>query len=213
MTTSYNPDPQTDAERAENELWALRVNYEDSKQFEIDVAARLEQLALKVGVYYIPPRHDPKCPLCITVRALKALEVYFAQDPIEVLSTEAEKGYDAAKLIPRRNTLEPGLSKNVIYRSRTGGYDCAAIIVATRSSLNMENVAKGYIPMISEERNVHLVIFSAGKMGQGRSLAEAEKDFLVKSEHGASANVSGTYQEWDIPFDPEGGPGTWRWPE
>lgn len=107
----------------------------------------------------------------------------------------------------------PSLGRIVIYRSRTGAYECPAIITATRDSLVIENVEKGWIPPLSNEMNIHLTVFSAGNPNRGRTVEEAEKDFLVKSEHGHSANMGGTYQEWDIPYDPAGGPGTWRWPE
>lgn len=213
MIIKYNPNPETNEDELMNELWARRINDDEYRQLEIEVANRLEQLALKIGLYYTPPRHDSKCPICMTSRALTALEVYFSQDPVEVLIAEAEKGYDLTKLVSRRNKLQPGLAKSVIYRSRTGDYDCAAIIAATRSSLNIKNVEKGFLPPISVETNVHLIVFSAGRTGQGRTIMDAEKDFLVKSEHGVSVNIGGTYQEWDIPYDPDGGPGTWRWPE
>lgn len=109
--------------------------------------------------------------------------------------------------------MKPSLGRIVIYRSRTGNYSCPAMVVATRETLHIPNVEAGWIPNITDETNVHLVVFSAGKPGQGRTIMDAEKDFLVKSEHGVSVNTSGTYQEWDIPYDPSGGPGTWSWPE
>jgi hypothetical protein len=108
--------------------------------------------------------------------------------------------------------MKPSLGRIVIYRSRTGSYDCAAIIAATYDSLNIDNVEKGWIPNLSGEAHVHLVVFSAGKPQDGRTAQEAEAEFLVSSPHGVSINSGGTYQEWDIPYDLEGGPGTWRWP-
>lgn len=107
--------------------------------------------------------------------------------------------------------MEIRLGMPVIYRSRTGSYDCAAIVATTSDSINQENVAAGYLPGLSSESHVHLVVFSAGKLGQGRTVTEAP--FLIESPHGRSPNTGGTYQEWDISYDPEGGPGTWRLPE
>jgi hypothetical protein len=104
---------------------------------------------------------------------------------------------------------KPTLGRTVWYRSRTGNYDCAAVIAATRASLHIPNVKEGWIPIITDEMNVHLVVFSAGTPGKRKDAA----DFLVESPHGRSENLSGTYQEWDIPYDPNGSPGTWRWPE
>jgi hypothetical protein len=196
----------------EEEIRALQINYDEDRQWLEEIKVRLQNLAYGVGAYYSPPEHDSECTFCITYRMLNALDRYFNNDPIEIAASEAEKGYDPSNLIPRRDTVKPTIGRIVVYRSRTGDYECAAIISATRSTLNMKNVEKGYIPNLSDDTNVHLVVFSAGKPGMGRTAAEAEKEFLVKSEHGASANVSGTYQEFNISFDPEGSPGTWRWP-
>ncbi len=107
--------------------------------------------------------------------------------------------------------METRLGMSVIYRSRTGAYDCAAIVAATTASLNRENVEAGYLPDLTGDMHVHLVVFSAGRLGQGRTVTDAP--FLTESPHGRSPNTGGTYQEWDIPFDVNGGPGTWRLPE
>jgi hypothetical protein len=110
----------------------------------------------------------------------------------------------------RRQSMKPKISRMVIYRSRTGDYDCPAVIAATRDTLHIPNVEAGFIPPLSSEDHVHLVVFSAGSPGKR---AAPEAHFLVESPHGRSENVSGSYQEWDITYDPEGAPGTWRWPE
>jgi hypothetical protein len=102
----------------------------------------------------------------------------------------------------------PTLGRIVIYRSRTGDYDVPAIVNCTVESINPKGVEAGHVPPLTDFANVHLTVFSPGKPG----LRKGAEDFKVTSDHPVSENVSGCYQEWDIPFDSEGGPGTWRWP-
>lgn len=105
-----------------------------------------------------------------------------------------------------------GIGRMVIYRSRTGDYDCPAVVTATIETLNPKGVELGHVPPLSGSSNVHLTVLTPGKPGMRRDAG----DFKEESEHGRSENVAGTYQEWDIPLcsadnDPE--PGSWRWPE
>lgn len=104
------------------------------------------------------------------------------------------------------------IGRMVIYRSRTGDYDCPAVVTATTGTLNPKGVELGHVPALSDPSNVHLTVLTPGKPGMRRGA----EDFKSESEHGRSENVAGTYQEWDIPqaksgLEPE--PGTWRWPE
>lgn len=108
----------------------------------------------------------------------------------------------------------PTIGRIVIYHSRTDDYDVPAIVTATTETLNRKGVEAGRIPDLTvpdlaDEHYVHLTVFTGGVPGQ-RSSAE---DFEVESRFGRSENVAGCYQEWDIPYDENGGPGTWRWPE
>ena len=117
--------------------------------------------------------------------------------------------------------MKPTIGRIVIYRSRTGDYDVPAIVTATMASLNRKGVEQGYVPDLSSDEHVHLTVFSPGMPGL-RKTGE-HTDFKVVSKHPVSENVSGCYQEWDIPPDdvvdaavnpsehPK--PGTWRWPE
>lgn len=103
------------------------------------------------------------------------------------------------------------IGRIVLYRSRTGDYDVPAIVTATVNTLNPKGVELGHIPALSSPDHVHLTCFTAGKPGMRRGA----DDFKVESPHPTSENVAGTYQEWDIPWSPEGTdvePGTWRWP-
>jgi hypothetical protein len=167
-----------------DEIRAIRYNLDENTQFIEYIAERLQDIAFKLRLDYVPPTHDPNCHTCIITGAMEALE-------------------------NRMNRVRLGAS--VIYRSRTGSYDCAAIITATVKSLNKENVAAGYLPGLTSDFHVHLTVFTPGKIGQGRT--ETEAPFLTESPHGRSPNTGGTYQEWDIAFDAAGGPGTWRWEE
>ena len=123
--------------------------------------------------------------------------------------------------------MKPTICRMVMFRSRTGKYTVPAVITATVETLNPEGVAlwertegQAGVPPLSSEEHVHLTVFTPGKPGMR---ADAE-DFLVESEHGRGENVGGTYQEWDVPLDPDvedaiadGSenpqlPGSWAWP-
>lgn len=114
--------------------------------------------------------------------------------------------------------MKPTIGRIVIYRSRTGDYDVPAIITAIRDTLNRKGVEAGYVPDLSSEDHVHLIVFTPA-MPCLRKQGEHD-DFKVVSEHPVSENVAGCYQEWDISMaplndvsgEPEPTPGTWRWP-
>lgn len=102
----------------------------------------------------------------------------------------------------------PTLGRIVIYRSRTGAYDVPAIVNCTPESIYPPGVEGGFVPALTGEDHVHLTVLTPGKPGM-RASAD---DFLAKPPGAISENVAGCYQEWDIPHDPAGAPGTWRWP-
>lgn len=105
--------------------------------------------------------------------------------------------------------MTPTIGRIVIYRSRTGAYDCPAIVTATQDTLFRPNVEAGLIADLTSPEHVHLTVFTPGKPGERASAT----DFEFESPHGRAENAGGLYQEWDIPHDQGGGPGTWRWPE
>ena len=117
-----------------------------------------------------------------------------------------------------------GIARAVLYRSRTGSYTVPAVVNCTARSINPAGVEAGMVPPLSSDQHVHLTVFTPGKPGQRADAA----DFVVESQWPVSENVSGCYQEWDIPFwEPadferqaweEGDysvqpPGTWAWPQ
>jgi hypothetical protein len=119
-----------------------------------------------------------------------------------------------------QETPEPqkvSICRMVEYRSRTGNYSIPAVVNCTTDSIYQPGVEHGFVPPLSAVDNVHLTVFTPGKPGL-RALADAvepapgAENFVVPSPHPISENVAGCYQEWDIPYDPDGGPGTWRWP-
>lgn len=102
--------------------------------------------------------------------------------------------------------MTPTIGRIVHYRSRTGNYTVPAIITATQETLYRPGVDGGFVPDLTDARNVHLTVFTPGKPG----LRTTADDFVAPSVPPVSENVAGTYQEWDVP---EGdGPGTWQWP-
>lgn len=103
---------------------------------------------------------------------------------------------------------EPSMGRIVRYVSRTGNYQCAA----TKRDLFQPNVDAGYIAGLKDSNHVHLTVFTPGKPGK-RATAD---DFVGdRANEPISENVSGTYQEWDVPYDPAAAAaaGTWHWPE
>lgn len=105
--------------------------------------------------------------------------------------------------------MKPTIGRIVIYRSRTGDYSVPAIVTATQETLNLKGVELGHVPGLYSASHVHLTVFTPGKPGMRRGA----DDFKIESQHERSENVAGCYQEWDIPFDPNGQmPGSWSWP-
>lgn len=96
----------------------------------------------------------------------------------------------------------------VEYRSRTGNYSIPAVVTAVKDTLYRPGVEGGYVPDIDTDLHVHLTVFTPGKPGNRVDAS----DFLSVPTEPVSENVSGTYQEWNIPYDADGAPGTWRWP-
>lgn len=132
----------------------------------------------------------------------------------------------------------PSIGRIVIFRSRTGAYDCPAIITATEDTLNPAGVAayeasvaaraehlasypskddvlpplRG-VPPLTGPDHVHLTVFTPGIPGQ-RGDAD---DFLTQPSTGIiGENVAGCYQEYDVVpdrvRDASVPAGTWRWP-
>src|SRR4051812_21833785 len=94
----------------------------------------------------------------------------------------------------------PSIGRIVHFISRTGKYECPAIITAVQSSLNREGVEGGFIPDLDDADRVHLTVFTAGKPGK-RGNAE---DFVNPSTEPISENVSGCYQEWNVAHSESG---------
>lgn len=106
--------------------------------------------------------------------------------------------------------MRPSIGRIVIYRSRTGDYDCPAIITATQETINPEAAERGSMPALSSPEHVHLTVFTAGVQGLGGPRPASEEGFV-------SENQGGSYQEWNVPPQPgeraDLEPASWRWPE
>lgn len=114
--------------------------------------------------------------------------------------------------------IKPSICRMIEYRSRTGNYSVPAVINCCVDSIYQPGVEHGFVPPLSGNDNVHLTVFSPGRPGMRMDTgsdnpAEFAENFVVKSKYPVSENVSGCYQEWDIPFDMGRSPGTWTWPE
>lgn len=108
--------------------------------------------------------------------------------------------------------MEPTIGRIVHYRSRTGRYTVPAIVTATVDTLFRPAVEGGHIPDLSSPMHVHLTVFTPGTPGERLP----DTDPTINA-----ANLGGSYQEWDVPFDASTGfrppedpqaAGTWAWP-
>lgn len=97
------------------------------------------------------------------------------------------------------------LGENVHYVSRTGRYELAAVVSATKATLSPTGVEAGFLPDLAPDQ-VHLTVFSPGPSGQ----RAAATDFVAESPHGRNENQGGTYTEWAIAHDPHGSAGTFH---
>jgi len=79
---------------------------------------------------------------------------------------------------------QPSVGRVVHYRARTRGYVLAAIVTATKSSLDPEGVARGDVPALEEDTAVHLEVLTPGAQER--------------------------YQEFNVALGD--GPGQWSWP-
>lgn len=112
-------------------------------------------------------------------------------------------------------SAQPSIGRIVIYVSRTGNYELPAIVNCSLDSIYQPGVDAGFVPPLTDDGHVHLTVFSPGMPGMRLTAGETPgtEAFLVKPEYPVSENVAGCYQEWNIPFAVDGGPGTWHWPE
>ena len=106
--------------------------------------------------------------------------------------------------------MNPTIGRVVTYTSRTGNYVCPAIVTATLDTLYRQNVDAGHIADLTSPQHVHLTVFTPGKPGKRATAADFKGP---RADAPISENVGGAYQEWDVPFDEIGTPGTWSWPK
>lgn len=108
------------------------------------------------------------------------------------------------------------IGRAVWYRSKSGDYTMPAVIAATTQTLHRGNVEAGYIPDLTSDTNVHLVVYTAGT--PGRRNPETDPKLGVANPPGG-----GTFQEWNIPYWGDESntaqdaldyqpAGTWTWP-
>lgn len=104
----------------------------------------------------------------------------------------------------------PTLGDTVHYRSKTAAYTLAARVSATRGTLFRLGVEEGNVPDLDDEMHVHLTVDTPGIAGRRNSTTPPEVGEALTSR---STPAGGTYQEWNVPYDPTGETGgTWMWP-
>lgn len=104
----------------------------------------------------------------------------------------------------------PTLGRIVHYRSRTAKYTLAAIVSATVDTLYRVGVEEGNLPDLDDDMHIHLAVFTPGVAGRWNSTTpKADADAMRER----STPAGGTYQEWNVAYDPTGETGgTWMWP-
>jgi hypothetical protein len=177
-----------------------------------------------------PPEEEPRPDIAKleALRAEKAEEEAEIRERLEVVEERMEGPKEdlpeeapIGELQPTEPVLEPSpqkvsIGRVVVYRSRTGNYSVPAIVNCTLDSIYQPGVEAGFVPALTKADNVHLTVFSPGRPGMRVTQEETPgaEAFVVQPTHGMpiSENVAGCYQEWDIPYDEAGSPGTWMWP-
>lgn len=111
----------------------------------------------------------------------------------------------------------PTIGRVVIYRTdgRNQGltYDLPAIITVTRDSHpgDYPDGRANPLPVPSSDTHVHLTVLTPGGFGTkvGEQVPSDDAEFV-----GAPSITpgSGSYVEWDVPFDADASPRSWRWP-
>lgn len=110
----------------------------------------------------------------------------------------------------------PTIGRVVLYATdqRNGlVYDLPAIITVTRDSHpgDYPDGSPNPLPVPESDTHVHLTVLTPGGFGTkvGTGLPQSDAEFV-----GAPAITpgSGSYVEWNVGFDPDGSPRSWRWP-
>lgn len=120
--------------------------------------------------------------------------------------------------------MTPHLGQTVLYRSRTGDYTMAAIVIANTRSINPLGVERGQVPPLTDDSHVHLTVLSPGlppvetpdrttvlvdpKKPLGSRIVELPPEGRAGYDEPAAflgmTQFGSTYAEFDIPFwDPD----------
>lgn len=93
-------------------------------------------------------------------------------------------------------------------------YYLPAVVTVTRNSHpgDYPDGSRNPLPVPSSDLHVHLTIHSPGGVGTTVDDVEPESDSNFVGAKKMNPG-SGTYVEHDVPFDPNGGHRTWRWPD
>ena len=115
--------------------------------------------------------------------------------------------------------MKPTIGRIVWYRTdgRNGlVYDLPAVITVTKDTHpgDYPDGRKNPLP-IPDEGCVHLTVFTPGGFGTTTDKSHPAQRTTSAEFVGATTMFpgSGTYVEWNVPFDPEASPRSWRWPE
>lgn len=129
-----------------------------------------------------------------------------------------------AEVLTSEGAAKPTVGRIVWYQTdgRNGlHYYLPAIVDVTRDSHpgDYPDGTPNSLAVPSSDTHVHLTVFTPGGFGStyvDQDDQESEYDQENMPNLGRPKSFtpgSGTYTEHDVPFDPEGSPRSWRWPD
>lgn len=131
-----------------------------------------------------------------------------------------------ADVLNREGQAFPTPGRIVLYQTdgRNGlDYVLPAIVTVTRTSHpgDYPDGKPNSLPVPTSDAHVHLTVFTPGGFGS-QYVADGESSSYSQYTQDETPNLgrpdsfvpgSGTYTEWDVRHDPEGGRRSWRWPD
>lgn len=114
--------------------------------------------------------------------------------------------------------MKPTIGRIVWYRTdgRNGlVYDLPAVITVTKDTHPGDYPDGRKNPLPVPDDGVHLTVFTPGGFGTEVHKPSGPLPQPDDADYKDSMIVpgSGSYVEWNVPFDPEASPRSWRWPE
>lgn len=128
-----------------------------------------------------------------------------------------------AEIINAEGVVKPSPGRIVYYQTDGRNdldYYLPAMVTVTRQSHpgDYPDGTKNSLKVPSSDLHVHLTVFTPGGFGSVYQIGNEEVQYQQEvspnlGKPGEFTPGSGSYVEHDVPYDPDGGRRTWRWPE